>query len=106
FATEGCRFIWENEESVAKEQVEHETDWREHRDSSPKCFSWKDEIGSAGKPPPQRRDRNNKQEQAPCISKRRRIIRSGLQNGRVNNRAQCNRGRNDERPRECATHTE
>ncbi|PYL68966.1 MAG: hypothetical protein DMF22_12110 [Verrucomicrobia bacterium] len=73
-ATERRRFIWENEESVAKEQVEHETEWREHRDGSPKCFSRKLQIGTAGKPPPKRRDGNNKQEQAPRISERRWII--------------------------------
>src|SRR5206468_5840068 len=80
FATERRRFIWENEESVAKEQVEQETEWREHGDGSPECFSRKLQIGPAGKPPPERRDRHNEQEQAPCISKRRRIIRCGLQN--------------------------
>src|SRR5437773_11899713 len=74
FATERRRFIWENEESVAKEQVEHETAWREHRDGSPKCFSRKLQIRTARKPPPERRDRHNKQQQAPCISKRRGII--------------------------------
>jgi hypothetical protein len=96
-ATERGRFIWENEESVAKEQVEHETEWREHRDGSPKCFSRKLQIGPAGKPPSQRRDRNYKQEQAPCISERGRIIRGGLQNDWVNDGAQCDRSRNNER---------
>src|SRR5437016_4363169 len=97
FATERRRFIWENEESVAKEQVEHETEWREHRDRSPRGFSRKLQIGTARKPPPERRDGNDRQEQAPCISERRRIIRSGLQNDRVNDGAQCDRSRNNER---------
>src|SRR5438445_6155264 len=86
-AAECGRLVRENEESVAKEQVEHETEWREHRDGSPKCFSGKLQIGPAGKPPPERRDRNNKQEKARCISERRRIIRSDLQNDRVNDGA-------------------
>jgi hypothetical protein len=96
-AAERSCFIWKNEESVAKEQIEQETDWREHCDGSPECFSRKLQIGPAGKPPPERRNRNNEQEQAPCISERGRIIRSGLQNDRVNDSAQCNRSRNNER---------
>src|SRR5437867_9862725 len=92
-ATECRRYVWENEESVAKEQVEQETKWREHGDSSPECLSRKLQIWTAGEPPPARRDGNNKQDQAPCISERRRIIRSGLQNDRVNDGAQCDRSR-------------
>src|SRR5438876_6274428 len=96
-APECGRFLWESEESTAKEQVEQETEWREHCDGSPKCFSRKLQIGPAGKPPSKRRDGNNKQEQAPCISERRRIIRCCLQNGRVNDGAQRDRRRNNER---------
>src|SRR5206468_7525912 len=50
--TECRRLVWENEKGIAKEQVEHETKWREHRDRSPKCFSRKLQIGPAGEPPP------------------------------------------------------
>src|SRR5438445_13732828 len=96
-ATERRRFIWENEESVAKEQIQQEPDWREHSDGSPKCFPWKLQVRAAGKPPPERRDRHNEQKQAPCISKRRRIIRCGLRNCWVNDGAQCNRSRNNKR---------
>src|SRR5439155_8434386 len=95
--TECRRLVWENEKGIAKEHVEHKTKWREHRDRSPKCFSRKLQIGLAGKPPPQRRDGNNKQEQAPSISERRRIIRGRLQNDRVNGGVQCDRSRNNER---------
>src|SRR5206468_1997101 len=73
-AAECGRLVRENEEGVAKEQIQQKPEWREHRDGSPKCFSWKLQIGTARKPPPERRDRNNKQEQAPCISERGRII--------------------------------
>src|SRR5439155_10609760 len=95
-ATERRCFIWENEESVAKEQIQQEPDWREHSDGSPKCFPWKLQVRAADKPPPERRDRHNEQKQAPCISKRRRIIRCGLQNCWVNDGAQCNRSWNNE----------
>src|SRR5437660_6863792 len=96
FATEGCCLVSENKKGVAKEQIQQEPDWREHSDGSPKCFPWKLQVRAAGKPPPERRDRHNEQEQAPCISKRRRIIRFGLQNCWVNDGAQCNRSRNNE----------
>src|SRR5437660_9716630 len=67
-ATECSCFVWEGEESVAKEQIEQEAKRCEHGDGSPKCFSRKNEIGPTGEPPSQRTDRNNKQEEAPCIS--------------------------------------
>ena len=95
-ATQDCCLVSENKKGVAKEHIQQEPDWREHSDGSPKCFSRKPQIGPAGKPPPERRDRHNEQEQAPCISKRRRIIRCGLQNCWVNDGAQCNRSWNNE----------
>src|SRR5207244_1753540 len=86
--TKSGRFIWENEKGVAKQQVEQKTQGCQHSERSPERLSRKLQIGSAGKPPAERPDRNNKQEQAPCISKRRWIVRRGLQNRGVNNAAQ------------------
>src|SRR5262249_26677616 len=58
-AAECCCFVWKNEESIAEEQVEQQTEWREHCDGPPKCLFRKPQIGPAGKPPPERRDRSN-----------------------------------------------
>src|SRR5437667_7436649 len=38
------RPIWENEEGVAKEQIQQKAEWREHCDGPPECFSRKNEI--------------------------------------------------------------
>src|SRR6516164_7952584 len=46
FATECGQLVWENEESVAKQQIEQETKRREHGDGSPKSLSRKFEIGT------------------------------------------------------------
>src|SRR5215469_14890814 len=78
FPTESGRFIWENEKSVAKQQVEQETERRQHRDCSPERFSWKLQIGPASKPPTQRADRDDEQYEAPRVSERRRILRCRL----------------------------
>src|SRR5207302_9062501 len=81
-ATECSCFVWEGEESVAKEQIEQEAKRCERGDGSPKCFSWKLEIRPADKPPAQRTKWDDEQRQAPCVSEWRRIIRGGLQNRR------------------------
>src|SRR5258705_5370770 len=61
FPTESGQFVRKNEESVAKKQVEQETQRREYPESSPERLSWKLQIGSAGKPPTERADRDDKQ---------------------------------------------
>src|SRR5207249_10384525 len=106
FPTESGRLVWKNEKSVATKQVEQETERREYRDGSPKRFSWKLQIGSAGKPPAQHTDGNDKQQQAPGVSERRRIIRRVLQNGRVNDRSQRDRSWNNKRRCDGENHVE
>src|SRR5262249_48390860 len=52
------RFVRENEKRVTKQQVEKETERRQHRDGSPKRLSWKPQIRPAAKPPAKRADRD------------------------------------------------
>src|SRR5438445_9538274 len=82
--------------ALPKNEIQRESQRSEHHDSPPKCFSWKLEIRPTGKPPSQGSDGDNEQSQAPGVSKRRRVIRSGLQNCRMNNRSQCNGSGNNE----------
>ena len=59
FASKCGRFVWENEESVAKEQIEQEAERCEQGDAFSKMpFSETCRSGSAGKPPRQRTNRN------------------------------------------------
>src|SRR5262249_1923194 len=91
---------WKDEERIAEEKVQRESERCKNRDSSPKCFSWKREVRPAGEPPSQSCDWDNEQSQARGISKRCRIIRSGLQKKRMKDTSQCNRSRNNERCRD------
>src|SRR5215471_18407684 len=79
-AAECGRLVWKNEERIAEEQIEQEAERCEDRDRSPKCFPGKDQIRPASKPACERSNGNSEQRQAPSVSERRRIIRSGLQN--------------------------
>src|SRR6185437_13451181 len=65
FAAKSGRVVWKSEERVAEKEIQRESEWSEHPDSPPKCFSWKFEIRPTGKPPSQGSDRDNEQSQAP-----------------------------------------
>ncbi|HUP80464.1 MAG TPA: hypothetical protein VM260_18055 [Pirellula sp.] len=84
-------------DSGTEKKIQRESEWREHCNRTPECFSRKLEIRPTGKPPCQGCNWDDEQSQAPGISERRRIIRGGLQNCRMNDCSQCNGSGNNER---------
>src|SRR4029453_19059526 len=70
--------VWEDEEGAAEKQVEKKADWHQDGDRTPKGRARKLQVGPGGKPPPQREDRNDKEEQTPGVTERRRIVGARL----------------------------
>src|SRR6266508_1483735 len=75
---ESGELVWEDEEGVAEKQVEEKADWRQHGDRTPKGRARKLQVGPGGKPPRQRYNRNDEEEQTPGVTKRRRIVGARL----------------------------
>src|SRR6185295_15266850 len=97
-------FVRENEERVAKEEIERESEWGQNGNRAPEGGARELQIRARGKPPGEASDRDEKKQEATGVTERGRIGACRLEDYGMQHRAQGEGGGQNEQGRDRQHH--